>query len=113
LIVYSEKSIEEIQLSGEDKQLWKWYLQEKKYKEAIEVCRNNDMRTELEYVSVKYADALFAEKKYCEAAQQYALTSKPFEEIVLKFTSEAIDAALLGTNRLHVVNRVNSLSPSF
>jgi hypothetical protein len=58
------------------------YLQKKMFDAAISYCKNNWQR---DVVRIAQAEDRFNAREYEQAAVFYAMTSKSFEEITLKF----------------------------
>jgi len=89
IYIYDSKSVKTISLSREGQDVWKLYLENKKYQEAYEICRRN-FSSSLQYVAGLYADHLFNTGKYDLAADIYTETSRSFEEICLKYLNKDV-----------------------
>lgn len=81
-LYFSPSYVYEIKISNEDRHVWKMYLQKKMFDAAISYCKNNWQR---DIVRIAQAEDCFNAREYEQAAVFYAMTSKSFEEITLKF----------------------------
>ncbi|VDP47568.1 unnamed protein product, partial [Soboliphyme baturini] len=63
--------------------VWKYFLAQNDFISARKYAASN--RHNLDVVLKKQADQLFEDKKFVAAAEIYAMTQTPFEEVVLKF----------------------------
>ena len=86
IILYSEKNIYKISLDLENRYLWEYYIEIGNYKFALQTLTKEDkyMKPILHKL---YANLLFAQKKYLDAAEQYAFSDEKFEHVCLKFLS--------------------------
>ena len=84
IIFYSEDNIYKISLDLESKYLWEYYVEIGNYKYALQTLTKEDkyMKPILHKL---YANLLFSQKKYLEAAEHYAFSDEKFENICLKF----------------------------
>ena len=80
--MYSSRGVYELVIEGEDSEMWKLFLQQGKFDEALHYA---DSEEDKQTVKLAQADELFASKLYQQAAKLYAETNKQFEEIALKF----------------------------
>ena len=86
--VYMQSSVKKLEVQHEDKEAWKLYIENDKYREAYEICCKYDMSNR-EYIGSIYADKLFEKKDYKQAAEYYFRVGKNFEEIFLKYLTQA------------------------
>jgi hypothetical protein len=93
LYIYNPTCIKQMDLAHEGHDVWKLYLDKKRIKDAYENCVKNKSPY-LEYVTGLYADELFANKRYLDAARLYCYTSRAFEEIALKFINNNCENGL-------------------
>ena len=80
--MYMSRGVYELVIEGEDSEMWKLFLQQGKFDEALQYA---DSEEDKQTVKLAQADELFASKLYQQAAKLYAETNKQFEEIALKF----------------------------
>ncbi|GAB1602836.1 vacuolar protein sorting-associated protein 18 homolog [Argonauta hians] len=80
---YTTQHIYTYKVNQEYRDVWRIYLDQGKFDQAKEYCRDNKMQ--LDEVMTKEADHLFSLKKYKESAVMYANTQSSFEEIALRF----------------------------
>ena len=64
--------------------MWKLYLQQGDMLKAFQYCSDHEKEEKARLASL-YSDQQFELKNYDKAAKYYALSSKTFEEIALKF----------------------------
>lgn len=110
-----ERHVYCLNVRNEKQDVWKLYLEkalggeagkhrgetQQDFDDALAYCEGN--KEAEEKVRLAHADFLFANGQYVEAAEKYAKTSRPFEEVALKF-SELEDHSALKTflvNKLH------------
>lgn len=94
--MFSDRSVFEIIVEKEDRDVWKLYLEENKFDDALRHCRADnkvDRRRAAQVLSAK-ADYLFSKRYFKQAAQIYAETDRGFEEIALKFADAKASDAL-------------------
>jgi len=106
LWVAGEKQTYCLVVRNEQHDVWKLYLQkalsgeagkhrgetQQDFDDALAYCEG-DTKAE-EEVRLAHADFLFANEHYVEAAEKYAKTSRPFEEVALKFSELEDHSAL-------------------
>lgn len=83
--LYSNYNIYEILVHNEAKGIWKTYLQNGEYDNALEAVESEEGNTQFskDLILSKKADYLLANKDYDGAAVTYALTARPFETVSL------------------------------
>ena len=83
---WSNRFVYQILVENEDRDVWKYYIDVNNYVEAIRFCESTNSPA---YGKVKgmYAEYLFKDEKYFEAAQAFVKSEKSFEEITLKLCS--------------------------
>ena len=86
IILYSENNIYKISLDLENRYLWEYYIENGNYKYALQTLTKEDkyMKPILHKL---YANFLFDQKQYLDAAKQYAFSDEKFEHVCLKFLS--------------------------
>ena len=83
IIVYSKKNIYKIPLDNENDNLYEDYIQKGDYKTALLLKKDDALlRPSLHKL---YADNLFNNKQYLEAAIEYAFSNEIFENVCIKF----------------------------
>eukprot|EP00658_Telonema_sp_P-2_P068297 TRINITY_DN5723_c0_g1_i10.p1 TRINITY_DN5723_c0_g1~~TRINITY_DN5723_c0_g1_i10.p1 ORF type:complete len:969 (-),score=176.47 TRINITY_DN5723_c0_g1_i10:301-3207(-) len=78
----SDKAVIKVEIAGEELNMWRIFLGHKKFRAAKEACRSSAQRDK---VLVVEADYRFEHGDYVAAAQIYAQSPRPFEEVALKF----------------------------
>ena len=71
-------------INNEDSEIWKAHLEKKDFDLALDHCEKKN-REYVKKVAKLYADSVFEEKKYHEAAFLYAKSDECLEEVALKF----------------------------
>ena len=89
---FSKQNIVRFKITKEDRNVWRMYMQLKKFEEA-EVHANGDPGKLLEIYSEE-GDCFFDNGHYHDAALRYADSNRSFEEITLKFIRKEEDDAL-------------------
>ena len=83
IIVYDKKNIYKIPLDNENENLYEDYIQKGDYKTALLLKKDDALlRPSLHKL---YADNLFKNKQYLEAAIEYAFSNEIFENVCIKF----------------------------
>ena len=83
IIVYDKKNIYKIPLDNENENLYEDYIQKGDYKTALLLKKDDALlRPSLHKL---YADNLFNNKQYLEAAIEYAFSNEIFENVCIKF----------------------------
>ena len=83
VIIYNENRIYKISLENEYKNLYEDYIEKGDYKKALELTK--DDKYLIPMIHKIYADHLFNNKKYLEAALEYAFSNEIFENVCIKF----------------------------
>ncbi|XP_050332162.1 vacuolar protein sorting-associated protein 18 homolog [Bactrocera neohumeralis] len=83
IYVYTDKMFFSYKITDEQRDIWRIYLEKGQY-DLAEIYAA-EQPEHLDIVLIKKADAAFEKGDYTLAADFYAETSKPFEEISLKF----------------------------
>ena len=94
IILYSSNYVYKISLDIENKYLWEYYIEIGQFKFALKTLGKNDkyMKPILHKL---YANQLFDQKNYLDAAEHYAFSDEKFEHVCLKFLCVVnIDALL-------------------
>ena len=84
---WSNKFVYQIVVEHEEKDVWKYYVEQSLFDEAIRFCEKIGSKA-LPKVKGMYADYLFNQGKTIEAADAYAQSEKSFEEISLKLMED-------------------------
>ena len=92
LWMHSNKNIYQLTIENEDKDIWKAHLEKKNFILALKHCETKNLPYEKK-VARLYANHLYEDKTYQEAALMYAKSDEKFEEVTLKFlVNEQYDA---------------------
>lgn len=89
--MHTDQSIHELVITDEDRDVWRIYLQRANYDLAKRFAKTPAQR---DAVLAAEADAFFAAGRFIPSAQSYAQSSKPFEEVVLRFVDKGERDAL-------------------
>lgn len=81
--VYSENAVFRYKMSNEDKNVWKIYLEQKKFDLAKKYSANDE--NNYDRVFCEEAQHYFKLKEYEESAKKFAVSRKAFEEVALMF----------------------------
>lgn len=100
---YTTENIYEVVVNDEDREIWKTFLENKNYEEALRLARDTYSR---DAACVAYGDHCLAEKDYKKAAQLLGSSSKPFEGVTLSF----MDAKEYGALQLYLTTKLKTLS---
>ncbi len=84
LWISSIKGAHRLMVTGDNRDLWKQQLENGNYHDAMELCREIHSKY-LGYVAGLYADSMFKDSKYNDAAMLYAESSRSFEEVLLRY----------------------------
>jgi vacuolar protein sorting-associated protein 18 len=90
-------SVFQIVLDREDRDVWNLYLDQAKQGDGREfefAFQHANTKEQQEIVRSVQADYYFERKEYVIAARYYAMTSRSFEEVALKFADEDSEKAL-------------------
>eukprot|EP01113_Clastostelium_recurvatum_P023090 TRINITY_DN2761_c0_g1_i3.p1 TRINITY_DN2761_c0_g1~~TRINITY_DN2761_c0_g1_i3.p1 ORF type:complete len:987 (-),score=308.24 TRINITY_DN2761_c0_g1_i3:8-2968(-) len=85
LWLYGEGLVYELVLRGEDRDVWRQYLDKGQFEDALEYCKEPGKKEKQDKVWATQADHFFQLGKYSMAAGFYGKTQRVFEEITLKF----------------------------
>lgn len=99
---YSPKNIFEVHIHQEDKDVWEMYLQKKQFQLAEKYCRTDAQKNQ---VWIEEANYFYSQNRIIQAAKAYGKTSKPFEEVCLKFLRAGYYEAV----RLYVKTKLDNL----
>eukprot|EP00656_Telonema_subtile_P001802 TRINITY_DN1077_c0_g1_i10.p1 TRINITY_DN1077_c0_g1~~TRINITY_DN1077_c0_g1_i10.p1 ORF type:complete len:717 (-),score=192.85 TRINITY_DN1077_c0_g1_i10:160-2310(-) len=88
----SDRAVIKVEMAGEAVNMWKVFLNHKKFRAAKEACRSSAQRNK---VLVVEADWNFERGEYMTAAQIYAQSPRSFEEVALKFVRIGHTGALI------------------
>ncbi|KAG2023080.1 DigA protein [Coprinopsis cinerea AmutBmut pab1-1] len=79
--VFTDQSLFELVVTNEDRDVWKIYLGQGQYEAALQYAKTAPQRDQ---ILKAQAASYFDQGRYYQAAQAYAHSSAPFEEVVLK-----------------------------
>ncbi|KAK9459030.1 Pep3/Vps18/deep orange family-domain-containing protein [Lipomyces oligophaga] len=79
---YSSENIYEITVTDEDRDVWKIYLEQARFDEALRLARTPRER---DTVATAHGDFLLDNKSFFEAANVLGKSSKPFETVAIRF----------------------------
>lgn len=80
--IYTESSLFEISVKDEEQDLWRVHLAKQTFDTALKFAKQARDRTA---IYAAQADHYFDQGRMIQAAEAYAQSSKPFEEVVLRF----------------------------
>lgn len=83
LFVWSNKLVYQLVIDKEETEIWKYLVEQKKYKEAVKFCAKHQLSV-ISEVKGLYGDHLYRKKETSRAAEAYAESSKSFEEVCLQ-----------------------------
>ncbi|KAJ3313127.1 hypothetical protein HDV04_002444 [Boothiomyces sp. JEL0838] len=94
--IATNQSLYEIIITDEGKNIWKIFVDRKQYKEAMAVATTTESKG---IISVAYAEHCYSQKDYSLAADLFANTSLPLEQVAIRFSalenSEALQSYLM------------------
>lgn len=100
---YTTENIFEIVVNDEDREIWKTFLENKNYEEAVRLAKDAYSR---DVAFVAYGDYCMGEKNYKKAAQLLGASSKPFESVTLSF----MDAKEYDALQSYLTTKLKTLS---
>eukprot|EP00656_Telonema_subtile_P011843 TRINITY_DN15907_c0_g4_i2.p1 TRINITY_DN15907_c0_g4~~TRINITY_DN15907_c0_g4_i2.p1 ORF type:complete len:1063 (-),score=256.58 TRINITY_DN15907_c0_g4_i2:63-3251(-) len=103
--IYSDSTILEVLIEGEDRDMWRLYLAEKSFETSLEFCNTSSQR---DTVLTAQAEHFFDGGDFERAAKIFAQTNKSFEEVVLLFVNRNQRAAL----KSFLMQKLLTLRPS-
>jgi hypothetical protein len=83
IIIYNKKNIYKIPLDNENENLYEDYIQKGDYKTALLLKKDDKILTPS--LHKLYGDSLFEQKRYLDAAIEYAFSNEIFEHVCIKF----------------------------
>lgn len=93
LWLFCEGAIFEIVVTDEDRDVWRLLMEKGDWDTAIRYCKDDPHKKNIVWTT--QAESLFAADNCKLAAERYALTSVPFEEVALRFINKDRRDALL------------------
>ncbi|KAI7899794.1 Pep3/Vps18/deep orange family-domain-containing protein [Cokeromyces recurvatus] len=100
--IYTTLSIYELIISNEERDVWKLYLEKKRYNSALHYCKDPAQRDK---VFTAQAKDYFSQRRYKMSAEIFADSTVPFEEVTLMFVEkEEVDAL-----RVYLSNKLSKL----
>ncbi len=83
LWLHSEGSLYKLSITCTMKASWEHMLEKRDYQAALELSGSDPANRC--YVSARFASKLFSDKRYFDAAEYFAQSGQPFEQVVLRF----------------------------
>ena len=108
VIIYNEKNIYKIELENELENIYEDYIEKGDYKTALELKK--DDKYLMPSLHKIYGDYLFDNKKYMQAAIEYAFSNEFFENVCIKFLNMNNITALIRYLILIIRFRIKSSS---
>ena len=93
--MHSGRNIYQLTIENEDRDIWKAHLEKENYDLALQHCENKKLPFEKK-VARLYADYIYQNNLFMEAAVMYAKSDEKFEEVTLKFLMNHQYSALKG-----------------
>ncbi|KAK8861498.1 hypothetical protein IAR55_002319 [Kwoniella newhampshirensis] len=100
--IYTDRSIFEVLVRNEDRDVWRAKLEKGDYDEAIKFVHTSPQK---DIVLSRQADALFEQGRFIQSAQCYAQSSRSFEYVTLQF----VDADERDALRIYLAERLDRL----
>ena len=82
--ICSSRRLYRLTIRNKDKNLWRQKLESSNFAEALKLCKANDGKY-YGYVAGIYADSKFKHNNFLEAAEYYAISTRSFEDVIIKF----------------------------
>nr|XP_018264614.1 uncharacterized protein I303_02787 [Kwoniella dejecticola CBS 10117]OBR86772.1 hypothetical protein I303_02787 [Kwoniella dejecticola CBS 10117] len=101
--IYTDKSILEVLVRHEDRDIWRAKLEKGEHAEALTFARTLPQK---DIVLSRQGDSLFEQGRFIQAAQCYAKSSRSFEFVTLRF----IDADERDALRMYLADRLDLLN---
>ncbi|WRT65614.1 uncharacterized protein IL334_002559 [Kwoniella shivajii] len=101
--VYTDRSILEVLVRNEDRDVWRAKLEKGEYTEALTFARTLPQK---DIVLSRQGDSLFEQGRFIQAAQCYAKSSRSFEYVTLRFMDVDERDAL----RMYLADRLDLLN---
>jgi len=103
--LYTNFQMFEVTLFDEDRNVWKLYLEKQEWEQAEIHCKTPAQKDK---VWTSRADQYYSEGRFVFAATYYGLSSRPFEEITLKFIRMGNRDAL----KTYLLKKLDNLGPT-
>ena len=100
--LYTSQAIFELVVSDEDRDVWRIMLKREEYEPSLKFAKTPQQK---DLILSAQADAFFAQGRFHQAAAKYALCSKSFEEVVLRF----VDVGERDAMRYYLNSRLDGL----
>ena len=113
--VYTDSSLFELKVNNETRDIWHFYMTQGDYEKAMKYAsvspssflvlistESSQNPVNRDLVNAAQADTFFSSSQYIQAAQKYALTTRSFEEVTLRF----VDAGERDSLRYYLVARL-------
>ncbi|KAI9279805.1 Pep3/Vps18/deep orange family-domain-containing protein [Sporodiniella umbellata] len=100
--IYTTLAMYELTINNEEKDVWKLYLEKKKYNSALRYCKDPGQKDK---VFTAQARDYFGQRRYKMSAEIFANSTVPFEEVALMFIEkDEVDAL-----RVYLNNKLTRL----
>ncbi|KAI7896992.1 Pep3/Vps18/deep orange family-domain-containing protein [Mucor mucedo] len=100
--VYTTLAMYELSINNEERDVWKLYLEKKRYNSALRYCKDPAQKDK---VFTAQAKDYFSQRRYKMSAEIFADSTVPFEEVTLMFVEKGEVDAL----RVYLTNKLNRL----
>ncbi|CEG66164.1 hypothetical protein RMATCC62417_02794 [Rhizopus microsporus] len=103
--IYTTLAMYELTINNEERDVWKLYLEKKKYNSALRYCKDPAQKDK---VFTAQARDYFGQRRYKMSAETFANSTVPFEEVALMFVEkDEVDAL-----RVYLMNKLTRLRKS-
>lgn len=100
--VYTTLAMYELTINNEERDVWKLYLEKKRYNSALRYCKDPAQKDK---VFTAQAKDYFGQRRYKMSAEIFADSTVPFEEVTLMFVEKNEVDAL----RVYLTNKLGRL----
>lgn len=100
--IYTTYNMYELTINNEERDVWKLYLEKKRYNSALRYCKDPGQKDK---VFIAQAKDYFGQRRYKMSAEIFANSTVPFEEVALMFIEkDEVDAL-----RVYLTNKLTCL----
>lgn len=103
LVIYSNRFVYKVQVENEKKDVWKYYVDQGLYEEAVDFCKKIESPY-IPKVNGLYADHLYKKGQLLQAAEAFADSDKNFEEVCLKLVDNSAALQKFLETQLKLIN---------
>ena len=100
--VYTTLAMYELTINNEERDVWKLYLEKKRYNAALRYCKDPAQKDK---VYTAQAKDYFGQRRYKMSAEIFADSTVPFEQVTLMFVEKSEVDAL----RVYLTNKLGKL----